>query len=122
MLPDMTLMRLHLRWAGFMTETGLQANNGVSISAWVDSTDQAQLSSFAFPYDQHFLIFDEVYTAEQVAQTGVVTNLAGHRLYDVKSRRKINGVSETLWLSTAAQGLTTLTSYSWVLSALLKLP
>lgn len=119
-LPGMTIMRLHLRLNVEMTQSGQGANNGAFIGCWVDSTNQAILAASARPFDQQFLIFDELYIGEALQQGGV-TPFYVTRVYDIKSRRKIQNVQDTLWFQVQPNGLATVTAYSFTMSLLVML-
>jgi len=116
---ELVVERIHLLVAVVFTVATAGANNGVSIAVWVDSRNQARLSAQANPYDQQFLVFDEAYVGEAL-QNGGVTPFNIVKRYDVRARRKIPSVTDTLWLQLSQIGTITLTSYSVVQSVLLR--
>lgn len=116
---EMVLYRLHLRIAVAFTVATAGANNGVAVCAWVDSRNQARLAGQANPYDQQYLIFDELYVGEAL-QAGGVTPFNIVRSYDVKAKRRIPNITDTVWLQLSQIGTITLTSYSVVMSMLIK--
>lgn len=119
-LPGMTVMRLHLRLQVHMTESSVVVNNGAFVSCWVDSTNQAILTATARPFDQQWLIFDELFVGEALQQGGV-TPFMVNRVYDVRARRKIQNVMDTLWIQIATQGTATVVAYAYILSLLVML-
>lgn len=116
---EMVLYRLHLVISVVFTVTTAGANNGVSVASWVDSRNQARLSAQANPYDQQFLIFDEMYVGEALMNGGVTPFNVVHR-YDVRAKRKVPGITDTVWLQLSQIGTITLTSYSVVMSMLMR--
>lgn len=119
-LPGMTIMRLHLRLQVEFTQSSQVVNNGCSVACWVDSTNQAILNAFARPFDQQWLIFDQLYVGEALQQ-GAVTPFYVNRVYDVKARRKIQNVMDTLWFQVSTQGTATVSAYSFIMSLLVLL-
>lgn len=116
---EVVLYRLHLHIAVVYTVATAGANNGVSVAAWVDSRNQARLSAQANPYDQQFLIFDEMFVGETLMQGGVTPFNITHR-YDVRAKRKVPSITDTVWLQLSQIGTITLTSYSVVMSMLIR--
>lgn len=116
---EYVLLRLHLAIAVTFTVTTAGANNGVSVASWVDSKNQVQLSAQAAPYDQQYLVFDEMFVGESLQQGGTTPFNIVHR-YDVRAKRRIPSITDTVFLQLAAVGTATLTSYSVVQSMLIK--
>lgn len=116
---EMVVERIHLIVAVVFTVATPGANNGVSIASWVDSRNQTRLSAQANPYDQQFLIYDEAYVGEAL-QHGGVTPFNIVKRFDVKARRKVPSITDTLWLQLSQIGTITLTSYSILFSVLLR--
>ena len=119
-LPGFTVERIHLRLNIQMTESSVAANNGTFIAIWVDSINQVQLAASARPYDQQWLVFDQAYIGE-AKMNGGTTPFYVNRLFDVRARRRIMNISDTLWLQLAAIGTATLAQYSLTMSTLLRL-
>lgn len=120
-LPGLTIERIHLRLNVQCTESSTQADNGIFVSAWVDSTGQTILTQPAKPFDQQFLIFDQLFVGEALGQGGV-TPFYMQRVYDVRARRRVMNVQDTLWLQLTPQGTCTLSQYAFIMSLLVRLP
>ena len=116
---EMVLYRLHLKISATFTSSAVGANNGIGVAVWVDSRNQAQLVFQGFPYDQQWLIFDNLYESETRMQGGV-TPFNVVRDYDVKARRKIPGLTDTLWMQVNSSGFSTISGYSYIISALIR--
>ena len=121
-LPDIVVERLHLKVSCTYTITTAGANNGIAVAAWVDSKNQTIQSAVAQPYDQHFLIYDILYQTEQQLYAGAVGGTAdvAYHIYDVKSKRKLRSIDETLWLQLQPVGAIVFTQYAYTMSLLLK--
>ena len=117
-LPDWVLYRLHLKLAVAFTGSA-QTNSGIAVACWVDSINQNLLTAQVRPYDQQFLIFDELYVG-QALQQGGVTPFNIVNTYDVRARRKLSGPNNTVWLQLAPVGGVTFTNYSYILSMLMR--
>lgn len=119
-LPGMTIERIHLRLNVQMTESSTQADNGVFVSCWVDSQNQTILTQPARPYDQQFLIWDQLFIGEAL-MGGAVTPFYMNRVYDVRARRRIMNIFDTCWLQLSPQGTATLSQYAFIMSLLVRL-
>lgn len=115
---EMVIERIHIVLCVTVTVTTSGANNGISICSWVDSRNQARLAAQVNPYDQQFLIFDQAYIGEAL-QHGGVTPFNIVKRYDVKARRKVPSITDTLWLQLSQIGACTFIGYSVVFSVLL---
>ena len=116
---ELVMYRLHLRIAVAFTVATAGANNGVSVACWVDSRNQARLAAQANPYDQQYLIFDELFVGEAL-QNGGVTPFNVVRSFDVRAKRKVANITDTVWLQLSQIGTITLGSYSVVMSMLMR--
>ena len=118
-LPDFTIYRIHLKVAIAMHETAAAANNGASVAVYVDSFNQVALPAFVNPYDQQWLVFDEAYISEAKMNGGVTPFNVVHT-YDVRARRRVMNITDTLIIQIDAIGAAVLDSYSYVLSCLVR--
>lgn len=116
---DLVLERLHLLVSVDFTATTLGANTGVFVSAWVDSRNQTRLSAISNPYDQQFLIYD-ILTAYEAAMGGGATPFKLMRRYDVKARRKIPAITDSIWLQLGVSGTASMSTYAVLISMLLR--
>jgi hypothetical protein len=78
------------------------------------------------PYGESYLMWDNLYGAEQLFQGAGAVNTLGdtvaYKEYDIRSHRKLNNMSETLWLQIAQEGNALTTGFSFTQSTLIRLP
>lgn len=89
------------------------------LASWVDSKNQTQLAAQSKPYDQQYLIWDALYQSEALMGGGV-TPFNISRAYDVKSRRKIQNITDTVFLQFDQLGNASLLGWSIIMSMLLR--
>lgn len=120
--PDIVIERVHLTVSARYTITTPGANTGICVAMWTDSLQQVQLNAVADPYAQHYMIFDTIYQTEQQMQAGAVgaTGDVAFRRYDVKSKRKLRSIQETLWLQLIPVGAIVATDWAYTMSMLVK--
>lgn len=123
--PEIVIWRVHLRVSVKVTlGAAMDSADGVLITSYVDSINQAMDNPVSSPRDQHWLAYSSYYASNNDIQNG--SNAAGtylfERVLDIKSHRKLSGLDDTLWMQIAQlTANTTITSYSYTMAALLKL-
>src|SRR5262249_21774092 len=125
-LPGFTIWRLHFKFSCRITIVTPQANNGVLLTAFVDSTTQTITNQGTFPMDERLLLHEQLYVNETIVQNGQGAGAAAvvplYGSFDVRSHRKIENLQNSLILQNAVTGAATILDYSWTMSALIKLP
>lgn len=112
-----------------MSPATLASNNGMFVGAFVDSVSAASglvAGLDTHPYDESFLIWDLMY-ANDVLNNGPnsTSNPMLYKEYDVRAKRKIANINETLMLTLETQGNVTMgasDNVHIVSSCLLKMP
>lgn len=125
-LPDITIWRLRIRISIDVSITGgtTTSNDGVLVTAFVDSSNQVVVSQLLDPMDQHDMVYDMLYTFETIARTdnNLTTNfVALFREYDLKSRRVLQNIDDTLFIQLAASGNAVIANYSISMALLTKM-
>lgn len=116
-LPEMTIWRLRIKISIDVGITGgtTTSNDGVLVTAFVDSSNQVVVSQLLDPMDQHDQLYDMLYTFKTISSSdnALVTNfVALYGEYDIKVHRKFNSLDDTQWLQLAASGNATIQNYS----------
>jgi hypothetical protein len=125
-LPGITIGRIHIKVSihfSFVPNT-YTANSGIFVSSWVDNISQVPLNMVVEPYDQKFLIWEELYAAEQelLSDPGTTGTVVAYHEFDVRAKRKLTNQNDTLWLQFSAVGNANILDYSFTQSTLLLLP
>jgi len=125
-LPGFTIWRIHIKISINFTLSPLTftANSGVMIAMFVDSINQVLLNPVTAPYDEKYLMWDELYAAEPQVQShaGTTPPLALYHEYDIRSHRKLDNVDDTLFLQLATTGNVVISDLSFTQSTLVKVP
>jgi len=127
-LPGITIGRVLIKISIIYTPGAAAANNGVRFGLGVEdkSYTNAALgvvnSPLTSPYDQTWMWLEQLYQAEQEMYSGVVTNPVLYRSIDVRTRRKLANMGESLLASFASTGNSTVTSIALAGRVLLVLP
>lgn len=123
-LPEMTLWRIRLKIAITITvTTAATSNDGVLVTSFVDSMNQAVVNQLTDPMDQHDLVYDFLAAYETLMQTNnnAVTKVILYKEFDLKSHRRFNNIDDTLWLQLASSGTAVITDYSYSTAILTKI-
>src|SRR5580765_2222920 len=127
-LPGITIGRILIKISIIYVPGAAAANNGARIALGVEdkSYTNAALgvvnSPLTQPYDQTWMWLEQLYQAEQELMSGVVTNPVLYRSLDVRSKRKLSNMGESLLFSLTATGNSTLSQVAVACRVLLILP
>lgn len=130
-LPELTLWRFRLRLSitGTISVAGSPyAADSCFVSSYVASLTEAQaLASNTDFYSQHFLIYDRMYSNAGYAESPNVaitttTSQVLYREWDIKSHRRYEKLDDTHILEIETGGNFVITTLSYNLIALYKLP
>lgn len=132
-LPDITIGRLHIRISiGVHISAALGPNDGVLIAVATCDRDDISggtgtvSSPVAEPYDLDYMWWEQLYVSELVQNGGVrptaATDTVLYRNLDIRSKRKLRGMGETLTVQLVASGNATITGVSLTGQALMLLP
>ena len=116
-LPDITIWRVLLKISVKITWPAVLASeesSGFLYAVYVDDQSEALAASnpnpITDPYKDHFMRWEFVPTTEMIAQNGVqpAANAVFYMFknVDVKSRRKLTEIEDSLFLDVAAEGNT----------------
>lgn len=123
-LPEFVVWRIRLKISITITvTTSVAANDGVLLTAFVDSYDQTAANQLSNSYDQKYLVYDMLYATETVKQSTdslATTTVTLYKEYDIKSHRKLAALDDTLKVQLASSGTAVITGYSFQQSTLLK--
>src|SRR6266699_5040715 len=122
---DWVLWRLHFKLAVQVTQTAYASNNAAMVAIYVGESDVAsQLNPITNPYREQYLMWDNLYVAQQELESHpvAIAPLVLFKEYDIKARRKLRNINETLWFTIAFGGATTMVDYSFTQSALWRVP
>jgi hypothetical protein len=110
-IPEITIWRIHIRISVRFTISagGDNPQNGILTAVFVEQNISTALNDpavAAFAYGERYLMYDTMYTSEQLA-VDQVTTAAGvntiiqalERTYDIKSHRRLDNLDDTLWLT-----------------------
>jgi len=124
LLPaDFVLWRLIIKVAVRATVSVNQANTGILFSVFNEDSTVAPTNALLAPYDERYLMWDYMYAAKQVQDSGVLTNPTFYEQYDIRSHRKLQNQNETFWAQLVQQGgITTMDTASFTYSLLTRLP
>ena len=112
-LPEITIWRVRLKVAirvTFPATLSSQEADGVIVALFVNDNDIASSypNPISAPYSQQFMLYDQLYSAEQAVMGGIVPVASGtgfmYREYDVKARRRLMNIKHTLLLKVAPSG------------------
>lgn len=124
-LPDITIWRVRIKISiiigGLAT---VSSNDGVLATMFVDGIHETVLSQILRPYDQKDMIYDMMYATETLkfsTDSGTPTNVMLWRENDIKARRRLRAIDDTLFLQLAASGNATITNYSFSQSTLISI-
>lgn len=132
-LPDITIGRLHIRISiGVHVTAALGPNDGVLVAVATFDKDDISggtgvvSSPVAAPYDLDYMWWEELYISQQVMAGGVRPTAAFdtvlYRDLDIRSKRKLRGMGETLGVQLVASGNASITGVSLTGQALMLLP
>ena len=113
-LPGITIGRVLIKISIIYVPGAAAANNGARIALGVEdkSYTNAALgvvnSPLTSPYDASYMWLEQLYQAEQEVYSGVVTNPVLHRSLDVRTKRKVANMGESLLFTLSATGNSTL--------------
>lgn len=124
-LPDITIWRVRIKISiivgGLAT---VASNDGVLATMFVDGIHETVLSQLLRPYDQKDMIYDMCYATETLkfsTDNLSPTNICIWREYDIKARRRLRSIDDTLFLQLAASNNATITNYSFSQATLLSI-
>lgn len=113
-----------IKWAASIPNP---ETSGVIVGVFVDDASFTLQSVGLKPYSEKYMLYDAFYYAEaqmQGARIPVATNTDSYtKVYDIKSRRRLGNIEDTLVLQVAPTGsaVATLQGLSWSTSTLLSL-
>lgn len=125
--PEFTIWRIHIKVSVLLhlSPATVTSSDGALIALYTENMDLAvQENPVTHPYNYQYLMWDQLYNAEQqvFSHAGTTSPLMVYRQYDIRARRKIPNVMESLWLSINSTGNAVLDNYSFTASILTKLP
>lgn len=125
-LPEITVWRFKLKISIRVTlAAAVQPNDGVLLTTFVDSTSQTLSSQLTNPFDQPDMIYEFMYCNETTKMSGLGAAAASAMpLYvsrDIRARRKLRSIDDSLQGQLAASGQAQITHYSYSSAILLKL-
>jgi hypothetical protein len=124
--PDLVIYRTHIRFMARFNVTTFASNDGVLCTMFVDSTKQTLVNQATNSNDEHYLIYTQLYNGEQIFNGSPSLPPNGEWVcfheWDVKSRRRMVNINDSLFFQTAATGAVALVDYSISFACLLKLP
>ena len=123
-LPEITILRVKLRLSIRVTiAAAMNANDGILSTLFVDGISQVALNQFAQPFDQRDMRYEQDFLSHVPAEGG--GNAAGtyfvERDFDIKARRKLQSVDDTLWLQCSATGQSVIQQLSYSHATLVRL-
>ena len=123
--PEFTIWRIHIKvsivfsWSPAV----ITANSGAQFALMVDSINQAPMNVITNPYEESFMMWDFLYATEQLfLGAGAATTLGDsviYKEYDIRSKRRVRNLGDTLWAQLVSQGNCSLTQYSYTSSVLI---
>ncbi len=123
------IWRIHLKITIRFTLVGAAGTtDAVMVAIYVDNfsaAPNAEPNVLLNPYNQKFLMWDNLYAAQQEFEGGPVTTADRflYHEYDIKSHRKLPNQESTLWLYYAPNGTNlTAAEVSYTQSTLLRVP
>lgn len=125
-LPTLTIWRILLKISIRFDFTSIGANDGAMIALFVDDLEDVLTANpVVSPYDEKYLMWDQLYATEQFFMAGSTPTLNEpvlYKQYDIRSHRKLPNLDDTLVLQIAATGLITIKDFSFTQSTLVRLP
>jgi len=127
-LPEFTIWRIRIQLAirlSIAPRTVFESNDGVVVAAYVDDMADTGNNPVANQYHEHYLLWDSMFAYESIAHGNTlvgdpsVTDLALWKTYDLKGRRRISNIGETLQFQFAPTSSGTIVNYSYSQSVLL---
>lgn len=118
-LPELTIWRIKLRISITISLAAtVNENDGVLATVFVDSLNQTMLNQLTNPFDEKDMIYSMMYATKTLSQstgnsTGAQTNVCLYEEYDIKARRRLRAIDDTLWLQFASSGQASVTGWSY---------
>jgi len=109
-LPGITIGRVLIKISIIYTPGAAAANNGARFGLGIEDRSYTNLnlgvvnSPLTQPYDQNWMWLEQLYQSEQELMSGVLTNPVLYRSVDVRAKRKIPNIGESLLFSVEATG------------------
>ena len=120
-LPDIVIWRVHIKVSIGLTISSFTPATAVLFALYCENQFNV-VNSFTDPYAEKFLMFDNLYAADQVLQAGSISIPTLYKEYDIRTHRKLANMEETLFAQFTQQGNATMTAVDYTTSILLKLP
>lgn len=124
-LPDITIWRVRIKISIIIGGIGAVASNdGVLATMFVDGIHETVLSQILRPYDQKDMIYDMMFATETLKYSTdnlSPVNACLWREHDIKARRRLRAIDDTLYLQLASSGNATITNYSFSQSTLISI-
>lgn len=123
-LPDITIWRIRLKISIIIGGlTAVASNDGVLTTVFVDGIHETILSQILRPYDQKDMIYDMGYATATVMNNFSLTptNICYFKEYDIRAKRRLRAIDDTLWLQLATSGNATITNYSFSQATLISI-
>ena len=110
-IPEFTVWRIHIKISiqFGLSPVAATANDGCLVASFVEQTDVATIKDpLAFPYNERYLIWEQLFAAEQrlmgTPSTTQPDALVLYKVFDVRSRRRLDNLNDTLWLTVTPNG------------------
>ena len=99
--PGMTIARIHVHLSINMALTALpNSQDGVFVALFVDQANAGSLLvANTAPYNEQFLAWGSIRVSDSTADaSGSGTARLISKVFDIRSKRKINAANDTLWM------------------------
>jgi len=109
-MPTITIGRILIKISIIYVPGAAAANNGARIALGIEDKSYTTAAlgvvndPLTQPYDQRWMWLEQLYQAEQELMSGAVTNPVLYRSLDVRSKRKLANLGDTLLFSSSATG------------------
>ena len=129
-LPDITIWRVIIKISVHLglAPAAYTDNSGITVATFVDDekkSDTANWNMVTSPFDEQYMMWDNIYVAQSQQYYEIPTALGGYALYeryDMRTHRKLRNVNETLFTAVSETGNANLIGFSAFWSVLIKLP
>src|SRR5712691_1487115 len=124
-LPEFTVWRIHVKVSIFFSYSPAtySSSSGAFVGLFVDDVNTPLAAGGnAIAFEQQWLMWDILYAAEQemMANNGVVGTPVLYHEYDIRARRVLRALKDTLWLNIAPVGNASFTNVAFTQSTLLR--
>ena len=128
-LPEFTIWRIRIKISVRLTPqataaTHIESNSGVTVAIFCDNMAGTYTNPVVAGFDERYLLWDTLYTSKVVSQAIAFSNIASvedvllYQEYDLKGRRRLGNIGESLLLQVAPLAEGTIQNYSYQQSTL----